>query len=165
MKPVPRLLLLALTAVGTFSLARWTTETLHMDCSRPQAARSEFRCMVELTRRGTTRLFALDETTLRSARTIHETQIDHDGSVEHRWHLELVQRDGSIRSDSANRDAIEARVSEINRFLSSPEQTSLRFTHDNRWQQFAVALLLVMFVAGATHDFGGRSRASGDTQT
>jgi len=152
MNLIPRLALVAATAAVAFPLAHWLTETFHVDCVRASASR--FQCVVESSKRGSTRLFALDETSLSSARTDRETRVDpQDHTVSYSYHLTLVQPKGAIRSHGGDQGDINKRVAELNAFLTNPSQPSLRFTHNNQTMLLTMAALMVVAVALLTHDF------------
>jgi hypothetical protein len=158
MKLIPRLVLVATTAAVSFPLAHWLMETFHVDCVRASAPR--FQCVVESSKRGSTRLFVLDETSLSSARTDRETRIDpQDHTVSYSYHLTLVQPKGAIRSHGGDLDDTNERVAEINAFLNNPSQPSVRFTHNNRTMMLMMAALMVAAVALLTHDFSYKPKS------
>jgi hypothetical protein len=141
----------AVAAIG-FPLAYWMTETFHVDCVR--SAPTKFGCVVESSKRGSTRLFKLNETILIAARTDRDAHVDpQDHTVTYTYHLVLVQPNGAIRSYGGDPTAIAKRVAEINAFISNPEQSSVRFTHDNRSTTLTFAALFVLAAALVTHDF------------
>lgn len=159
MNLVPRIALVVTTAAVSFPLAHWLTETFHVDCVHASASR--FQCVVESSRRGSTRLFALDETSLSGARTDRETHIDpQDHTVSYSYHLTLVQPNGAIRSHGGDQGDINKRVAEINAFLGNPSQPSVRFTHNNRTMLLTMAVLMVVAVALLTHDFSYKPKSA-----
>lgn len=159
MNLIPRLSLVATTAAVAFPLAHWLTETFHVDCVRASASR--FQCVVESSKRGNTRLFALDETSLSSARTDRETRVDpQDHMVSYSYHLTLVQPKGAIRSHGGDQGEINKRVAEINAFLTNPSQPSVRFTHNNRTMMLTMAALMVVAAALLTHDFSHKPKST-----
>ena len=152
MRLIPRLALIAATAAVAFPLAYWMTETFHLDCTR--TSRTAFKCIAERTKRGDTRLFALDETSLTGARTDRETHIDpQDNSVNVSYHLTLIQPGDAIISNGGDRADIEQRVLQVKSFLGDPTQPTLRFTHNNRTLNLLLAAFAVFAAALLTHDF------------
>jgi type IV secretory pathway VirJ component len=142
-----------------FPLAYWMTETFHVDCVR--SAPTKFSCVVESTKRGSTQLYVMDETLLTSARTDRDTHVDsQDHSVTYTYHLALVQPKTAIRSYGGSRSAIDKRVAEINAFLANPQQSSVRFTHDNRTMTLTFAVLIVLATALFTQDFSYKAKRS-----
>ncbi len=152
---LPRLALIGAVAAISFPLANWMTETFHVDCTRSTA--TKFGCVVESSKRGGTRLFKFDETSLISARTDRETHVDpQDHTVSYSYHLALVQPKGTLRSLGGDPTEIEKRVAEINAFIKDPERASVRFTHNNRSMLVTLAALMVIAAAVLTHDFSAR---------
>jgi hypothetical protein len=153
----PRLTLIGAVAVIVFTLAHWMTETFHVDCVR--TALNKFGCVVESTKRGGTRLYKLDETLLISARIDRDAHVDaQDHTVSYTYHLVLVQPRAVIRSYGGDPTAITQRVAEINAFIANPEQSTIRFTHDNRTITLSFAALLVLAAAVFTHDFSCKTK-------
>ena len=76
-----------------------------------------------------------------------------DHTVSYTYHLALVQPEAVIRSYGGDPTAITKRVAEINAFIANPEQSTIRFTHDNCTITLSLAALLVLAAAVFTHDF------------
>lgn len=159
MRWLPRLALIGAVAAIVFPLAEWMTETFHVDCVRETPAK--FGCIVESSKRGGTRLYKLDETSLLSARMDREARYDsQDHTYSYSYYLALVQPKAAIRSNGGNEVEIQAHVKAINAFLTSPEQSSIRFTHNNRTMMLMFAALMVIAVAVFTHDFSYKPKRS-----
>jgi len=151
MSPIARLIVVGLVATIAFPLSLWLAETFHMDCTRQAGDR--FDCVVESTKRGSTRLFKLDHTMLREARMDTRTVHHSDGSFDERYALQLVLAGGNIASSDGDPGDIGRHVTAINAFLHNAEPKTLRFTMSNRTSRLLLAAMLVAFALAATHRF------------
>ncbi len=149
--------MIATTAAVVFPLSLWLAESFHMDCRRGNAER--FDCVVESSKRGRTRVYKIDHTMLRSAKLDIGQTVHTDGTVDQRHYLKLVLLKGDISTQDGDAKDIRQRAQQINTFIASPEQPSMRFTLSNRSYRLWFAALLVLAAALLTHDFRFRPKA------
>lgn len=151
MKILPRAILVATTAAIAFPLSLWLSETFHVDCRRGPGER--FDCVVESSKRGSTRVYSLDQSRLRSARLDVSRTQHTDGSVDEHHRLKLVLIGGQISSEDGDPDTIRANVERINGFIASPAEKEMRFTMSNRHYRLALAAIMVVTMILLTQDF------------
>ena len=151
MRLFPRVALVATTAAIAFPLSLWLAESFHIDCRRGTGER--FDCVVESSKRGSTRVYKIDHTMLRSAKLDIVQTVHTDGTVDERHYLKLVLLKGAISTQDGDAKDIRQRAQQINAFINSPEQTSMRFTLSNQNYRLWLAALLVLAAAVLTHDF------------
>ncbi len=142
-------LVAAATAAAVFPLTAWLSESFHIDCRR---AGSPPRCVVEISRRGSTQLHAFDVARLAGAEVDSRIVRDSEGNVDETHHLRLlvhaesaaVSKPGRIDSAADSRQRHRERAEIVNRFVAQPGEPALKLAFDNRWDQRLAAWIVVL---------------------